>query len=319
MATRTPSEIRTAWLLFIAAIVFWGVNWPIMKIGLTYIGPLWFSTIRALVAVVALFIFLGAIGKLSWPKRDEIPVLLSLGIGQSGIFMALIHVSLLFVEAGRSSVLAYTTPIWVVPLAYVFLGETMTKRKAVGLAVGVGGLMVLFNPLTFPWGLNGYTLGNGLLILAAVIWAAVIVHVRGHGWSRPHLSIIPWQFLMGAAVQCITAFAIEGTPVVPTTWDFAAIMGFNGIVATAFSFWAFIHTARILPASSTAMGSLGVPAVGLVSSVLILGETISITMACVPTRGVRSARRGLGRRERERPKAMPPSVGVNEAVTACLR
>lgn len=272
------NQTRNAWILFCAAIVFWGVNWPIMKIGLSYMGPLWFAAIRVLIAAGVLFVLLGIQRRLSWPQRDELPVLFSVGIVQIGCFMGLIHYSLLFVEAGRSAILAYTTPIWVAPLAVLFLGETLTRQKLLGLFIGVVGILVLFNPLTFPWGGNGYTLGNVLLITGALLWAGVIVHVRGFGWTRPHLSLLPWQFLLGSVILIAAALFFEGTPTIPRSWDFAAIMTFNGIAATAFSFWAFIQAARILPANTTAMGSLGVPVVGIISSVLILDEHVTTVM-----------------------------------------
>ncbi|MCK4939984.1 MAG: DMT family transporter [Rhodospirillaceae bacterium] len=277
-----PADTRKAWLLLAAAVIFWGVNWPIMKLGLGYIGPLWFAALRVMVATVALFAFLGASGRLSLPKADETPILFSIGVVQIGAFMGLIHYALLYVEAGRSSVLAYTTPIWILPLAVWFLGERLNKQKLLGVAIGIGGVAVLFNPPALPsgitWGWNGYTLGNALLLVAAILWAGTIVHVRAHGWTRPHLSLLPWQFLLGSIVLAIVAFGVEGVPNVPMGADFIAIMIFNGVLASAFSFWALIYAARILPASATAMGSLGVPVVGIISSVVIIGEKVSPTM-----------------------------------------
>ena len=272
------NDTRKAWLLLVAAIFFWGVNWPIMKLGLGYIGPLWFAAIRVMTATVALFIFLAASGRLTLPKTGETPILLSIGLIQVGAFMGLIHFALLYVEAGRSAVLAYTTPIWIAPLALWFLGEKLNRQKLLGIAIGIGGIAVLFNPFTFPWGWNDYTAGNALLILAAILWAGTIVHVRGHGWTRPHLSLLPWQFLLGAIVLVVAAFAVEGVPDIPTGADFVAIMLFNGVFASAFSFWALIAAARILPASVTAMGSLGVPVIGMVASAIIIGENISPAM-----------------------------------------
>jgi len=279
MNTSSPANNHKAWMLMFGAIIFWGINWPIMKIGLYYIGPIWFAALRVIIAAATLILFLGAQGKLTLPKREEIPILFSLAILQTGGFMGLIHFSLLFVEAGRSAVLAYTSPIWIPPLAMLFLGERLTIQKLVGIISGISGIILLFNPFTFPWGLNGYMLGNLLLIFAAMVWAVTIIHIRSHGWTRPHLSLLPWQFLIGGIILTITASAVEGVPVIPVSIEFGIIMFFNGVIATAFSFWAFIEAARILTANATAMGSLGVPVVGIVSSVLILGESISIVMA----------------------------------------
>ncbi|MES9958750.1 MAG: DMT family transporter, partial [Sedimenticola sp.] len=199
MSDPTTNEVRTAWFLLFAAIVLWGANWPIMKIGLNYIGPLWFAAIRVVIATLCLFALLALQGRLSPPTREELPVVFSIGVLQIGIFLGLIQFSLLFVEAGRSAVLAYTTPIWTAPLALLFLRETLTRRKLLGIVFGLGGILILFNPFTFPWGWNDYTFGNALLIAAAMVLAIVIVHVRGYGWTRPHLSLLPWQFLLGSA------------------------------------------------------------------------------------------------------------------------
>ena len=249
-----------------------------MKLGLGYIGPLWFAALRVMVACIVLFVGLGISGKLSLPQREEIPVMFSIGVVQIGIFMAIIHYALLYVEAGRSAVLAYTTPIWVTPLAVWFLGEKINRQKILGILIGIGGVAVLFNPLTFPWGLNEYTAGNAMLIAAAIMWAGAMVHVRGYGWTRPHLSLLPWQFLLGSIILVITAFTVEGVPNIPSSPDFIVIMTFNGIVATAFSFWAIIAATRVLPAAATAIGTLGVPVVGVVSSAIIIGEKPTPTM-----------------------------------------
>ena len=72
------------------------------------------------------------------------------------------------VPTGRSVVLAYTTPFWVTPGASLFLGEPLTPRRAAGVIVGVLGLGVLFNPVTFDWTDRDVVLGH-LAILAAAL------------------------------------------------------------------------------------------------------------------------------------------------------
>ena len=53
-------------------------------------------------------------------------------------------------------------------------------------------------------------------------------------------------------------------------------MVYNGPVASGFCFWAYVTVSRNLPAMSTALGSLGVPVLGVLFSALILGEEISL-------------------------------------------
>src|SRR6185369_1825127 len=102
------------------------------------------------------------------------------------------------VPVGRSIVLAYTTPLWVTPGAAIFLGERLSPRRAAGVALGLLGLVVLFNPFAFDWNDGNAVLGNLLLLLAALMWAASILHIRGHRWHSTPFQLAPWQALLAA-------------------------------------------------------------------------------------------------------------------------
>jgi len=278
MDTSKNVETQKAWLLLMAALICWGVNWPLMKIGLADIGPLWFAAIRIFSASIVLFIFLSVRGELHVPEKREFPALISVGVFQLGIFMALIHSAVLYVEAGRSAVLTYTTPIWTVPLAFWILKERLTRPQLTGVIFAAIGLLALFNPITFDWSNSGYLFGNGLLISAALVLSGVIIHVRSFGWSRPHLGLLPWQLLSGSCILIPIAFIIEGPLEGNLTPQIIWIMAFNSVAATAFGFWAYLAAVRVLPANTTAMTSLTVPVVGILASWLFLGETMSIEL-----------------------------------------
>lgn len=268
-------EFRKAWILLGLAVLFWGLNWPIMKVGLHHIGPLWFAAFRVLLGAAALFVFLGLGGRLSRPTRSELPILFSVGILQVGGCMALLHSSLLYVEAGRAAVLAYTTPVWAAPLAAVFLHERLTPRKIAGILLGMAGIAAMFSSHLAHWTWNDAALGHLMPLTSALLWAGVIVHIRGHGWKRPHLALLPWQLLLGGLSLSGLAALVEGVPVVAPSLEGLAILVFNGLAATAFSFWAYIGAARVLPANTTALASLSIPVVGLVSATAMLGEPVT--------------------------------------------
>jgi drug/metabolite transporter (DMT)-like permease len=269
------SPERRAYLLLIAVIFLWGVNWPIMKAGLAYISPLWFAAGRVILAAVFLFGVLAALGRLRLPGRGHWGVLLSVGIGQVGVNMALIHLGVQFIEAGRSAILAYTTPLWVAPMAALFLGEHLRPRKLLGLAFGLIGVFVLSGPAALDFADSSTTIGNGLLVLAAMISASVIIHMRSRGRTAPALDLAPWQMLLGAAVLVPVALFVEGPPAAQWSAPLVAVLAYNGVLATAFCLWAFVVVMRDLPATSTAVGSLGVPVVGVLTSAILLGEPLS--------------------------------------------
>jgi drug/metabolite transporter (DMT)-like permease len=257
-------------------IVLWGINWPIMKFGLGYIGPLWFAAIRILTGAACLFVLLAAQRRLELPRHTDLPVIVSVGGLQIGLSMALMHIGLQFVEAGRSAILFYTTPLWVTPMAMIALDERLGLARAVGLALGLSGVAVLFGPGTFDFGDRDALLGNALLLGAAIVWAAVIVHIRWHQWTMSPLALMPWQMLFGGVLLALVAGAFEGAADIRWSAALLAVLIYNGPIASAFCFWAIVSVSRGLPAISTTLGSLGVPVVGVVSSAIALGEPPSL-------------------------------------------
>ena len=252
--------------------MLWGVNWPIMKMGLAYLSPLWFAAARMALGALCLFALLAMQGRLLWPGRRELGILIAVGVFQIGLPTGLIHTGLLSVEAGRSAILVFTIPLWVAPMAVLVLGERMGATKLVGLVLGLSGIAVLFNPLTFPFGDRGALVGNAFMLGASLSFAVALVIIRRHPWTVPTIRLMPWQMLLGTLILVVAAAAIEGVPRPRWSPALYAIMAYNGPIASAFCFWAFVTVSRNLPAMSTALGSLGVPVVGIVSAAIMLGE-----------------------------------------------
>ncbi|HMA16592.1 MAG TPA: DMT family transporter, partial [Kiloniellaceae bacterium] len=178
-------------LLLVAVVVLWGVNWPVMKVGVAAMPPVWFATARMVLGAASLLALLAVLGRVKVPTRRDLPVVLTVGLLQMGAFLALVNVALLHVEAGRSAILAYTTPLWVTPAAILLLGERPTLFKLAGLALGLAGVAALFNPFGFDWSDPAVLLGNGLLLAAALAWSVAILHVRVHKWDSSPLQLAP--------------------------------------------------------------------------------------------------------------------------------
>ncbi|MDX1485293.1 MAG: DMT family transporter [Alphaproteobacteria bacterium] len=265
--------------LLILVIAVWGANWPIMKLTLASIPPLTFAVARLALGSLCLLAVLLALGRLRLPGRDDLPVVVTVGLLQLAGYLAFIHLGLVHVAAGRSAILGYTTMIWVAPLAAAFLGERLTRRKSAGLASGLGGVLALFNPVEFDWSDGNLLLGNGFLLAGALCWAISIVHVRAHRFRLTPLQLAPWQMAVGLVPLVAVAAYGEDPSAIDWSPGLAAALIYNGALATGFALWAWLSLNRALSAITTSMGSLGVPVVGLVTSALWLGEPISATTA----------------------------------------
>lgn len=267
----------SAWAMLATLIIVWGVNWPVMKIGLGHIDPFAFAWFRMAAGCFCLFAVLAMQGRLGWFDRRDLPVILSVGLLQMFGFMAIANVALVELAAGRAAILGYSTPLWVGPIAMLALGEHLGRRRIAGLAVGLGGLAVLFNPLTFDWSNRAGLIGNGLMLLAAFNWAIVIVHIRVHRWRQSVLQVAPWQMLVALIVLTPIVLLYEGVPTIAWNSELLWVLLYNGPIATAFAFWLNTSVNRRLPATTFSVSALAIPAVGLASSALALHEPVPLS------------------------------------------
>lgn len=267
-----------AYLLFAVTILIWGTNWPIMKVGLTLMPPFWFAFLRVGLGCLTLFTALLVTGRLKLPARSDLPVIVSVGLLQIAAFLVIINLAVPAVGAGRSSILAYTTPLWVVPGAILFLGERLHRLKLLGLLLGLLGVAILFNPLEVDWSDRDQRTGNLLLMLASLAWAVAILHVRSRRWRGSPLELAPWQLLFALPILLGGALLFDPPWTPPLRWDLALLLLHNGVLATGFAYWGAFTVTRALPAISTSLGFLGVPLVGVTASVLALGEPLTLSV-----------------------------------------
>ena len=212
------------------------------------------------------------------PRRDDMTILIIVAVFQISLPSGLIHAGLSYMDGGRSAILVFTIPLWVAPMAVFVLGERLTKMNLVGLAVGLAGVALLFNPLTFDFGDNKALIGNGFMIMASFSFALAIILIRRHRWTKPIIQLMPWQLLLGTGILVAVSTAIEGPPDLKWSTSLVAILAYNGPIASGFCFWAYVSVSRSLPAMSTSLGSLGVPVLGVLSSAIILGEPVTLTI-----------------------------------------
>lgn len=270
-------------LMLLVVVLAWGTCWPVNKALLDHMPPLWSLALRSVVSAMALFPIAIATSGLRPPTRQDAPVLLSIVLLHMVGFAVLATLALQFVPAGRSTVLAYTSVLWAPLLAALFLGERVSLPRAIGLGLGILGLLVIFNPLTFDWSNGRAVFGNAALLLGALLWGISIVHNRSHTWHASPFQLAPWQALLAAVILVGIAAATEGVPEIDWSLRSVLLLLFAGVPGTALAYWAVAVASSSLPAATTAVGLMGTPAVSVIVSMLMLGErpTISLVAALV--------------------------------------
>ena len=277
MSTSTAPNTRAVpgvgYLMLASLGLFWGLNWPGMKIALDEVTVWWFRSMSVSAGGIGLLAIAALQGERVLPHRAEIgPLLICTVFSILGWHLCTGYgVSLM--PAGRASIIAFTMPVWAAILAVWILGERMNAYRVIGLGLGVAGLAVLIGP-----GLMVFTdapLGALFMLGAALSWAVGTVLIKRFDWRSPVTVLVGWQLSLGAVVITIGAAWLEPLPD-PRAWSSDAIWALAYLFALPMIYcqWAYFYVVRIMPAATAAFGTLAVPVVGVFSSAILLGEPV---------------------------------------------
>jgi drug/metabolite transporter (DMT)-like permease len=263
-------------VLLVLLILSWGVSWPAIKVGVAVVTPIWYACFRYAIAAACLFGLVAARREAAVPPRSDWPLVAVSGVLQMAAYSALAALALTIVPAGRASVLAFSTPIWVVPLAAWWLREPASRAALLGTGLGLLGVLAIAVPALRPDG-GGPVLAYAMLVGAAVAWAISIVFVRAHRFTASTLALAPWQMLVAACLLLPVALVVEGAPR-RVGLSGAASLAFVGPIATAFAYWAVVEVGRQVRATVLSMALLAAPALGILISALVLGEHVGVSL-----------------------------------------
>jgi drug/metabolite transporter (DMT)-like permease len=259
-------------VLLALLILSWAVSWPLIKVGVTTVSPIWYACFRYGIAALCLFALVAVRHEAALPPRADWALVAVSGVFQMATYSALTAFALTILPPGRASVLAFSTPIWVAPFATWWLHERTSPAALLGTGFGLLGVLAIAAPALHSNG-EGHILAYVMLLTAAVSWAVSIVAVRAHRFTATALALAPWQTLVAGCLLLPIALAVEGVPR-PIGLRGAVSLAFVGPVATAFAYWAVVETGRHFTAGTLSMALLATPPVGILLSALTLGETV---------------------------------------------
>jgi drug/metabolite transporter (DMT)-like permease len=254
------------WWLLAALTLAWGFNWTAMKVALAGVPPWTFRTLCLGLGSAVLFLVLRAGGHaLTVPpgQRVRLAVLAFFNITCWNLLVAF---GMTMIPSGRAAILAYTMPVWAVPLSIWVLGERLTSRKLLGLVLGMAGLALLVGDV--------FASPGTLLVLgAAISWAIGTVLQKRYPMAMPNGAYTAWIMLLGGVPIFAGALLFEDLGALREIglWPALAV-AYNVIVAFAFAHWAWIKIATSVPVSVFSISMLIIPVVGVLSGMLFLGE-----------------------------------------------
>lgn len=254
-------------LAFALLTLIWGYNWVVMKIALEYSSALDFAVLRSIGGAVCLILICLAVRQPLMPTAPGRVLLL--GLLQTTGFTGLVTLGLETEGAGKTAILAFTMPFWVLIFAALALGERVRDWQWLAVALALTGLVLLIG----PWDASLRTPGSLLAVAAGACWGgSVIVAKKIPMQSRWELiPITAWQMALGAIPLMLLLPLIERPPV---EWSgvFLAALFFNILPANALAWLFWLYIVSRLPAGVTGLSALVIPVIGMSAAWLQLGE-----------------------------------------------
>jgi drug/metabolite transporter (DMT)-like permease len=252
-------------------VVTWAGNWPLMKLALGQMPPLIFALLRLIGSLALIAPALVATRQPLLPVRGERLGLFWVGELQVAGFLICSLIGLKLVPAGRAIVLAFTMPLWAVPIGLYLWPEPLGRQQLAGVAIGFAGLVLFMNPGLVDWGDRRVLAGNALLLLSAMLWALGSCLYRRYTWRSSFWVQTFWQ--LAASIVPVVPIALTGVLGGPVRWSPAlvAILAYNCVVTTALGYFLWGKVLSMMPAATAGQVLTLTPIGGFVLSMLIFG------------------------------------------------
>ena len=250
--------------------LFWGLNWPVMKIGVREFPPLTFRTISMVGGLAVIWLAARAQGaSLAIPAGARMTVI-QLAIPNMLIWHALIIIGVKLLSSGRAAILGYTMPAWAVLSGLIFFGDRISRSALVGIALAMSGALLLLSSEFSR--LSGQPVGTVLALIAAAGWGFGTVLMKRTELDMPTISLTFWMLSLTTAIMAMLALMFEYPAMrTPNLIEWGAII-YNSAIIFGFAHLVWFRLARILPPVASSLSVMFIPVLGTFSGAWILGE-----------------------------------------------
>ena len=272
---RPPGTAAFALMVLLCAL--WGLQQVAVKVGIQGISPICQMGLRSALAAVLVF---------AWARWRGLPLFRADGTLRAGIAVgvlfagefACIYVGLAHTSASRMIVFLYTAPCFtVLGLHAIVAGERVGLRQLAGVALAFAGIVLAFGD---GLGAGGSWIGDGLGLLAAVLWAATTVMIRATPLARVSAAkVLLYQLGVSALLAAPLALLMGERGIVALTPVVLLAFAYQAVVVAFASYltWFWLLTRYL--AGRLMVFSFLTPLFGVAFGVLLLRESMSVLFA----------------------------------------
>lgn len=262
---------------FVLLALVWGTSFLFMREGAFAFGPwatAWVRVTSAALMLAPVLLWRGEAGLLRQHWRPTFFV----GLLNAGIPFALYAYALLHISTGLSSILNATTPLFGAVIAWFWLGDKLNSLRAIGLALGFGGVVLLASDV--PAGISFKAGGSGVAVAACLL--ATFCYGLAGSFTKRYLQGIPsmvttsgslWGASLGLCMPALLTWPEVWPPL--RAWLALAIAG---LLCTALAYVLYFRLmTRTGPARAMTVTYL-IPVFANLVGVLFLDETVTLWM-----------------------------------------
>jgi drug/metabolite transporter (DMT)-like permease len=291
------SDIHSAELYLVVAVLIWGANFSFIKLGMESIPGLGFAGLRFTTATVLLFLLLRwREGRIIWPTEGWGRLILLGLLGNTG-YQILFMYSLTHTSVGNVALLVGTSPVMVAVLASITGIERLTTATRTGVALAFGGVVLVLSRAGLR--LEMETLrGDAAVFLASLCWAGYTLLLRGVREPMSSLRVTAFTMLTGSPLLLLlglpTLLQVHWGGVTPISWIGTAYATLLGLIV-AYLMWN--NGVRVVGSARTAVFGSGTPVAAMFLAWPILGErpeSVQLIGAALIVSGVLLSRRRPG-------------------------
>jgi drug/metabolite transporter (DMT)-like permease len=292
-----PAKARAALL---AACVLWAVSFVATRVALETTPPLVVVSLRLLVSAACFLPWIvtsGGLAGIGGPRG--LGRLFGLSLFGAGLHYGLQTVGLQYTTASNASLYAVTAPITILLLSAMFLGETITVRKALGVAVAVAGVLVVMGPGTLTsLELDDPVKGDLLVLVSIVMWGLFTVLGKKVTDELGALKVTSWVTLIGALWMIpvgLYELRTTGYSLSSVSLEAWLAIAFLGVGCSFLAVLLYFAALRRTESQKVGVYLYTIPPMTAVVAVLYLGETLSVNLvlgAALVIAGVALTERG---------------------------
>ena len=258
----------------------WGSATPAIKTASALLIPvssvpstILFAGIRFTAAgIITVLIYSVARKKFLYPKKENIPKVLTVSAFQTVIQYIFFYVGLTYTTGVKGTIASGSSAFFCVLIAsLIFRQEKLTAKKIIACILGFAGIVII--------NLNGFELtmnflGDGFVILSTVAYAFSSVFMKKFSRSEDPVVISGYQFIIGGAFMVLIGLILGGKISLASPKGVIILVYLAFLSAVAYALWGMLLKHN--PVSKVSVFTFTTPIFGTLLSLLFLPEASGV-------------------------------------------